>query len=53
MIYKEKAKRWKCFDEDISCRGYKFKQDGKCEMEFPMSSVIAEMTCNENAWKDY
>ena len=27
--------------------------DGKCEMQFPMSSVIAEMSCNEKAWSSY
>ena len=29
------------------------KLDGKCEMSFPMSSVIAEMKCNEEAWSKY
>lgn len=27
--------------------------DGKCEMEFPMSAVIAKMKCNDEAWKNY
>ena len=27
--------------------------DGKCEMEFPMSSVIAKMKCNDDAWSNY
>lgn len=27
--------------------------DGKCEMEFPMSSVIAKMKCNDQAWCRY
>ena len=27
--------------------------DGKCSMEFPMSSVIATIECNADAWKDY
>ena len=27
--------------------------DGKCEMEFPISSVIAKMKCDSKAWKKY
>lgn len=27
--------------------------DGKCEMEFPMSAVIAKMKCNVKAWEKY
>jgi hypothetical protein len=27
--------------------------DGKCEMEFPLSAVIAKMKCNAKAWKKY
>ena len=27
--------------------------DGKCEMEFPISSVIAKMKCNGKAWSKY
>jgi len=29
------------------------KLDGKCEMEFPMSSVIAQLKCKASAWKTY
>ena len=27
--------------------------DGKCEMQFPMSSVIAQMKCDNKAWSNY
>lgn len=27
--------------------------DGKCEMEFPMSSIIAKLKCNKKAWSKY
>ena len=27
--------------------------DGKCEMEFPNSSIIAKMTCDKKAWAKY
>jgi len=27
--------------------------DGKCEMEFPMSSVIAKIKCDDKAWSKY
>ena len=27
--------------------------DGKCEMEFPISSVIAKMQCNSSKWEKY
>jgi hypothetical protein len=27
--------------------------DGKCEMEFPMSSIIAQIKCNTKAWSKY
>lgn len=29
------------------------KLDGKCDMEFPMSAIIAKLKCNDNAWKKY
>ena len=29
------------------------KLDGKCEMEFPMSSVIAKIKCDDKAWSNY
>jgi len=29
------------------------KLDGKCEMEFPISSVIAQLKCNGKVWKGY
>jgi len=29
------------------------KLDGKCEMIFPMSSIIATIKCNKEAWKGY
>lgn len=27
--------------------------DGKCEMEFPMSAIIAKLKCNKKAWENY
>ena len=27
--------------------------DGKCEMEFPMSAIIAQIKCNTKAWSKY
>ena len=27
--------------------------DGKCEMQFSMSSIIAQMKCDEKAWSNY
>ena len=33
--------------------GPKTKLDGKCEMQFPMSAVICEISCNEAVWMEY
>ena len=27
--------------------------DGKCEMEFPLSAIIAKLKCNDEAWSKY
>lgn len=29
------------------------KLDGKCRMQFPISSIIAMLDCNSEAWKNY